>query len=144
MKTFHKNISALLIVILFSVGLTYAQDGPYYTVTTWKIEIPENGSNAEFNTLMKEFSQKVVAPNQHIVSERIMRHASGSDSRDLVIITEYANWNAIDAAANRQGELMNTAWGTEAARKEFFGKFNKYFVMHTDEIYSGMPELNKM
>lgn len=144
MKTFHKNISALLIVILFTVGITYAQDGPYYTVTTWKIDIPENGSNAEFNTLMKEFSQKVVAPNQHIVSERIMRHTSGSDSRDLVIITEYANWNDIDAAATRQGELMNSAWGTEAARKEFFGKFNKYFVMHTDEIYAGMPELNKM
>ncbi|MDN3724876.1 hypothetical protein QRD02_10815 [Aequorivita sp. SDUM287046] len=143
MKTTHNKISALLILFLLSTSMIHAQDGPYYTVTTWKIEIPENGSNAEFNTLLKEFSQKVVAPNQHIVSERTMRHTSGSDSRDLVIITEYANWNAIDAAATRQGELISTAWGSDAARKEFFGKFNKYFLMHTDEIYSGMPELSK-
>ena|GEM_PF-1501958 len=139
MKTFRQKFSALLIVLLFTASTLYAQDGPYYTVTTWKIEIPENGSNAEFNTLMKEFNQKIVAPNQHIVSEKVMRHASGSDSRDLVIVTEYKNWNAIDASATRQGELMNTAWGSEAARKEFFQKFNKYFLMHTDEIYLGMP-----
>ena len=72
-----------------------------------------------------------------------MRHASGSDSRDLVIITEYASWNDIDAAATRQGELMDTAWGDEAASKEFFKKFNKYFLMHTDEIYIGMAGMDK-
>lgn len=138
MKTFQQKISTLLIVLFFTANIAHAQDGPYYTVTTWKIEIPENGSNAEFNTLMKEFNQKVVAPNQYIVSEKIMRHASGSDSRDLVIVTEYKNWNAIDAAAIRQSELMDTAWGSDAERKEFFQKFYKYFLMHTDEIYRGM------
>ena len=35
------------------------------------------------------------------------------------------------------------AWPDETSRKEFFKKFNKYFLMHTDEIYSGMPEMSK-
>ncbi len=143
MKTFKNKFSTFLLCFLFASGIAMAQDGPYFTVTTWKITIPENGSNAEFNTLLKEFQQKISIPNKKIISERLMRHASGSDSRDLVIITEYASWNDIDAAATRQGELMDTAWGDEAASKEFFKKFNKYFLMHTDEIYIGMAGMDK-
>ncbi len=143
MSTIKAHFAALLIIALITCTGSFAQDGPIYTVTTWKVDIPENGSNAELTTLLDEFHQKVTLPNENIVSERMMRHLSGSDSRDLIIITEYANWNDIDAAATRQGELVNTAWETEEARKEFFTKFNKYFLMHTDEIYSGMPALSK-
>ena len=143
MKTFRLHLCIFVCLLVFGIQTTTAQDGPVYTVTTWKIDIPENGSNAEFNTLFKEFKQKVTRPNSKIISERVMRHLSGSDSRDLVIITEYANWNDIDAAATEQGKLIEKAWPDENSRKQFFDKFGKYFTMHTDEIYSALPDMDK-
>lgn len=143
MRTMKSNLVALLLISLFVWTGTYGQEGPYYTVTTWKVVIPENGSNSEFNSLLTEFQQKVSIPNKKVISETVMRHLSGSDSRDLVIISKYANWNDIDAAAALQGELINKAWPTENSRSEFFKKFNKYFLMHSDEIYSGLPAMDK-
>ncbi len=134
----------ILLISSFLIGnIAIAQNESFYTVTTWKVQIPQDGSMAEFSKLLKEFQQKVTQPNPHIASERVMRHLSGSDSRDLVIITEYKSWNAIDAAATKQGELMQNAWGTEEAGKAFFSKLNKYFLMHTDEMYTELPELAK-
>ncbi|RFN60087.1 hypothetical protein [Marixanthomonas ophiurae] len=143
MKTTKLHVAIFLFIACFAWQTNYAQESPVYTVTTWKVTIPENGSNAELNTLLKEFQQKVVIPNNKVVSERVLRHLSGTDSRDLTFITEYANWNDIDEAATIQGELMEKAWPDEASQKEFFKKFNKYFLMHSDEIYTGMPEMNK-
>lgn len=143
MKASRLHLTIFACLLFFGIQNTTAQDGPVYTVTTWKVIIPEDGSNAEFNSLLKEFKQKVTKPNSKIISERVMRHLSGSDSRDLVIITEYANWNAIDAAATEQDKLIDKAWPNESSRKEFFEKFGKYFTMHTDEIYRALPDLNK-
>ncbi len=143
MKTTKLHVAIFLFIVCFAWQINYAQEGPVYTVTTWKVSIPENGSNAEFISLLQEFHKKIVVPNNKIVSERALRHLSGSDSRDLTFITEYASWNDIDAAGTIQGELIEKAWPDETSRKEFFKKFNKYFLMHTDEIYSGMPEMSK-
>ena len=143
MKTLKQKTLFVLCIVLFSCSITIAQNDSFYTVTTWKVVVPEDGNLAELNTLLKEFKEKVTNPNQYIASERTLRHLSGSDSRDLVIITEYKSWNDIDAASTRQGELIESAWKTEEARKAFFTKFNKYFLMHTDEMYTGLNELHK-
>lgn len=136
MKHISKFFSIVLIAFFFLSVNNFAQDndGSYYTMTKFKINIPEDGSQAEFMELMKEWTEKIVKTNDHIVSERIMRHQSGSDSRDLVVLTEYKDWNAINSAADNQSKLVNSTWNEEE-RKEFFGKFNKYFGEHSDEIY---------
>ncbi|WP_431136159.1 hypothetical protein [Psychroserpens mesophilus] len=138
-----KTTLVLTLMLIFAPTITNAQDNTVYTVTTWKINIPEDGTQEEFNTLLKEFNDKVILPNEKIISQRAMRHLSGSDSRDLIFITEYANWNDIDASGTRQNELMKSAWKSEDANKAFFEKFNKYFLMHTDEIYSSIKVLDK-
>ncbi|WP_339706064.1 hypothetical protein [uncultured Kriegella sp.] len=143
MKTIKSLLGTLLILALFMTTAGVAQEGHYYTVTTWKIQIPQDGSRAELNDLMKEFSEKVVLKNEKILSEKVMHHISGADLRDLVITTEYANWNDIDAASTRQAELMETAWPSEDERKNFLKTWNKYVITHSDEIYQEMPELAK-
>jgi hypothetical protein len=143
MKLFSKIFLIMFAAfLLFNVN-SFAQDGSYYTVTTWKISVPENGSNAEFNELMKEWYDKVVSKNEKIISERVMRHQSGGDMRDWVFITEYANWNDIDAAGTRQNELVQEAWPNETDRKEFFKKFFSYTDTHSDEILQEIPDLRK-
>ena len=138
-----KTTLVLALLLMLTPTNASAQDNTVFTVTTWKITIPENGSQAELASLLDEFQKKVVLPNDKIISERAMRHLSGSDSRDLVFVTEYANWNDVEAASVKQGELINSAWKTENDRDAFFKKFNKYFVMHTDEMFSGLSNLDK-
>jgi hypothetical protein len=136
------------LVLTFAVMLlsatTFAQEeGHYYTSTTWKISIPEDGSNAEFMELMQEWYDKVVSKNEKIISERVFRHQSGGDMRDWVFISEYASWNDIEEANNRQSELVNEGWPNVDERSAFFKKFWKYVDTHSDEIYQGVPELAK-
>lgn len=136
-----KHITRILTIALFTFllfsGTGFAQDanGSYFTMTKFKISIPEGGSQAELQEMLNEWQEKIVAGNEHIISERIMRHQSGADSRDLVILTEYKDWNSIDMAGKKQNEIVDAAWATEDERKEFFSKFNKYFGNHADEIY---------
>ncbi|SDL90076.1 hypothetical protein [Kriegella aquimaris] len=144
MKTIKSLVGALFIMTLFFTTAAFGQDdGHYYTVTTWKLQVPQDGTRAELNGLMKEFSEKVVLKNEKIISEKVMHHISGADLRDLVIITEYANWNDIDAASTRQTELVETAWSNEDERNAFFKNWNKYVITHSDEIYQEIPELAK-
>lgn len=137
------TIGALFILALFLPNAGTAQEGHYYTVTTWKLSIPENGSRAELNGLLKEFSEKITFKNDKVISEKVLHHISGADLRDLVVISEHANWNDIEAASKKQNELMTTSWPKEEDRNAFFKSWNKYVVTHSDEIYQENPELTK-
>jgi len=139
-----KRISQMLLVVALCCLLNsnaVAQDnqGHYYTVTTWKISIPEDGSRKEFNALMQEWTDKIVKKNDKVLSERVLRHDNGSDSRDVIIITEYASWNDIDAAQKTQSTLVKAAWPDGA----FMKKFNRYSVSHSDEICREIAALRK-
>ena len=138
------KISAMVIAsVFFFLNTSVAQDSHYYTVTTWKMTVPEDGSNKELNELFKEWHDKIVSKNDKIISEKVLRHANGSDSRDWVIITEYASWNDIDAANEIQNKLVKEAWETKEARQKYFKTFGKYGNMHSDEIYTGIKSLSK-
>ncbi|RPI70401.1 MAG: hypothetical protein EHM47_12205 [Ignavibacteriales bacterium] len=143
MKQFSKIFLAIFIAFFLFNTNSFAQDGSYYTVTTWKITTPEGGTNAEFNEIMKEWYDKVVSKNEKIISERVLRHLSGSDGRDWIFITEYASWNDINDAATRQNELVQEAWPDEGDRREFFRKFFSYTGTHSDEILQEIPDLRK-
>lgn len=143
MKNLTKIFVLLFVVMLLS-GNSFAQDeGHYYTITTWKISTPEDGSNAEFNELMKEWYDKVVSKNDKIISERVMQHQSGGDMRDWVFITEYASWNDIDAANDEQNKLVDEGWPNKEKRKKYFDSFWKYVITHSDEILREKPGLRK-
>jgi hypothetical protein len=136
-----------MVIVLISSIDSYAQEeeeeGHYYTVTTWKFKVPADGSNAELDSLLKVWQEEVVLKNDKILSEKVLRHLWGSDMRDWVFITEYANWNDIKEAGEMQGKLVEAAWPDKEDRKEFFKSFNKYGVTHSDELYMDLPALAK-
>ena len=68
MKMFSKFFAIILVAFLLFNGSSFAQDGHYYTVSTWKISIPEDCSNAEFNEIIKEWYNKVVSKNEKYFS----------------------------------------------------------------------------
>ena len=139
-----KTVLSIILLLFIYSSISFAQDGgSHYTITTWKISIPEGGSNSDLNEILKEWRDKIVTKNDKILSQKVLRHQSGADSRDLVVITEYASWNDIDAAGDEQGRLVQEAWPNEDDRRAWFAEFNKYTDMHSDEILVGNPELGK-
>ena len=143
MKLLSQIFAIIIVAFLLFNSSSFAQDGHYYTVTTWKISIPEGGSNTEFNALAKEWYDKVTSKNDKIISEKVLRHGYGNDMRDWVYITEYANWADIDAAAEVQNKLVDEGWTNKDERKKFFDTFWKYVDTHSDEILQELPDLRK-
>ena len=122
-----KNTLNLILTICFlAVTITtQAQDEPegsVFVVTTITVSTPEGGSMSELDSLSKLYVQNVIVPNEKIISEKTMMHYYGSDNRDLVVITEYANWCDIEEAGNVMGDLAKKAWPDDEDRKAFFSK----------------------
>ena len=143
MKTIKLLFGGLIFILFFFTTCGWAQEGHYYEITTWKLQVTQDGPRDELNSLMKQFSENVVFKNDKVISQKIMHHVSGADVRDVVIISEYANWNDIDAANKLQNKLIDEAWPTDDERGKFFKSWGKYVVTHADEIYQEIPELSK-
>ncbi len=145
-----RRISSVLIAAaLFCLlsGSVFSQEQEkephYFVIQTWKVNIPEDGSRAEFAELMKEWAEKITRKNDKIVSDRVVRHNMSSDSRDIVFITEYATWNDIDAANDKQNELLKAAYPDDDERRAFNRKIGKYLGKHSDEIFREVPSWGK-
>lgn len=145
-----KNLISLFvftgcIFILFS-GEIIAQDdmdGHVFTVISFKSTMPQDGSIEELDSLMNEYTSAAVKKNDKILSSKSLRHLYGSDSRELVVINEYASFADIEVAGKMNEELMKKRWPDETEREEFWKRFNHYFTNHSDEIYMEMSNHRK-
>lgn len=105
---------------------------------------PADGTTEEFRALHKEYVENTLHKNPFIVGTRNYVHGWGSDNRDFIDVRIYENLAAIEAAADKNGELVKAHWPDEAARKAFFDKYNRYFTgLHADYIFNSIPELRK-
>lgn len=138
------------LAIVFFFGLTnnsvFAQTGEnqghIFVITTWKTVMPEGGSAAERDSLLKELFDAHKS-NPKVLSQMEMHHRWGHDSRDWVVITEYATMADIEDAGKINQELGKKKWPDDKKRAAFWKAIGKYFDYHADEIYTGMPELRK-
>ena len=129
----------LLAVALAFSGMLYAQEeGPHvFTVTTWESVNPEDGSDAERDSLAAIWVDNAVKKNEFIVNETIMTHMYGSNSSDYVIIDEYKSFADMGKAQSRNTELFREFMPDDKEREEYFDAIFKYFGNHSDEIYQG-------
>lgn len=79
--------------------------------------------------------------NPNVLSYRILTHNWGANSRDILIVAEYANWAAIEAecpACDQWLESKTPAAGSAArAQWDALGAvFARSFQGHADEIYT--------
>ncbi|WP_224484987.1 hypothetical protein [Robertkochia aurantiaca] len=141
MKT-NRYLAALTAFLLFTAtGLIKAQDQPYITVTTmhWNMD-KEDFSMDKWMEMEKEYRDKVINKNDLIKATAVYQHLYTPDSRELVFVTMYDNWNDIDLAQKKNNELVQTAWPDEASRKAFMQELNSnYDDFHSDEIYAMLP-----
>ncbi len=121
---------------------TQAQDN-IFVATTQKMAQPEGGRVAERDSLLGLYHEHVTKKNPHIISQRALQHLYGTDNRDLVWITEYKDWAGVEAAGKMDTELFEKHWKDAEARRQFNRALNKYFGIHSDEMYTERTKLRK-
>jgi len=138
-------IALSLVAVLFILpAAVQAQAAPppsnhYVTVTKFSAPFSAEGQKVWW------WIDSVMVPsakmNPNIVHYSVGGHNWGSSAGDIVMIVEYANWNAIDAdcpACNDWYQKRQPAEGTpeRQAWDEAQAAFLKHYFGHSDEIYN--------
>ena len=123
--------------VLVSSTIMFAQKEEPHVITVVTIELldPEDGSNAEFDSLNAIWVENAVKKNEFIVNSFAMSHLWGSNSSDFVVVTEYKNFADIEKAPSRNFELMREAIPDDEERAKYYKESSKYFGNHSDEIF---------
>jgi len=134
-----------IVAFLFCFKQSYAQDAPdrnVFHVQTFYTGNVDGGSFAEFDSLTSLLRTNVLSKRSKIISQRMMNHFWGSDSRQFIIIREFANMEDMNAFyAESTTEFFNAYWDTEEKRTAFNDAYSKYFTgsYHSDEVYREIP-----
>jgi hypothetical protein len=140
----YVSITAIILTSFISTVNAQESSNHVYHVNTWyMVTGMDSAARAERNAILKEYHQKVTMKNELIIHSTTMTHMFSEDSREFVTINEFANWNDIVKAGDRDDELTMKAWPDAKQRTEFFKKMNSYFTYHKDAVYSGLPSLIK-
>ena len=139
-KHFFKGIIIAFFLITVSV-FSQEQEQLYVSVTTMYRNMDlVDFSMDEWKTVEVEYHEKVTMKNEHILSATTLLHYFTSDNSEVVFITVYPSWIAIENATKRNEELAKEAWPDEAERKAFFKNQRKFYSNeHSDEIYVTIP-----
>ena len=139
-----KTISMVALLLIFLSGNLIAQNeertAKYLTRTTmhWNMN-KDDFSMEDWKAIEKEYLDKVVMKNEHILGASFFMHQFTADNTTLEYVQVFDSWEAIEKAAERNGELEEEAWPDEASRRDFFEKRNDYYANeHSDEIYAVM------
>lgn len=143
MKNMILIISACF--VLATLNTVQAQDeNRVFLKVTYKTIMPEGGSAAERDSLLSIFVESVTRKNDKVLSSKSMQHTYGPDSRDWIVLNEYANWADIKAARTAADKLIEEAWPDESERSAFFKELFKYWLpRHGDEVYTEHAKLIK-
>ncbi len=153
MRKFLSVLFAGAAVLLISPVAAFAQEEEeaepvfhYLTVTTFDSPGGEEGA------LLLEGLETIAAPlarlNPNVLSYRVAQHNWGSNSAQVVIITEYADWAGIEADCAEcdawfeenqpeEGTPEREEW--DAMNAAFFAAY----LGHSDEIYGVNMDLAK-
>jgi hypothetical protein len=134
----HSLCKTLIIVLVFSGAMAFAQPsgGNAIIYNNAELSLTNEGSFAEFDSLNSLYNKNVLAKNELLVSYKTFSHWWGHNNRDFITMLEVKSWEDIPAANQRNVELFEEAWATEAERKAFNDAYGKYFTgQHSDEIY---------
>ena len=139
MHSLCNNFSmVLLFVLLFAGTMAIAQPagGNVIVINNAELSLSGEGTNAEFDSLNSLYNKNVLAKNELIITYKTYVHWWGHNNRDFITMLEVKSWEDVIAANQRNTELFEEAWATEAERKAFNDAYNKYLTgAHSDEIY---------
>ncbi len=132
---------AALIVFDWDLQAQEEEQVPKYITRTtmhWNMN-KDDFKMSDWKAIEKEYLDKVVMKNEHIIGASFFMHQFTADNTTLEYVQTFASWEAIEKAAKRNSELAKEAWPDDEARSEFFAKRNDFYSNeHSDEIYAVM------
>jgi hypothetical protein len=147
MKTIHHKFLAVFFFFMCSNSVVSQVEKIYYlTATTmhWNTQ-NDNLSQDEWKAIEKEYFDKVTQKNELIIGSNVVSHYFTEDNTEIIFVTLYENWAAVDKSWIRNQELEKLAWPDEKKRKEFFEKRSSFYDNHhSDEIYETMIGAKRM
>lgn len=132
---------------LVGADVAVAQDeGPgqrYVTVTTFDVPFTDRAVVLPF---FRKYFWAGTQLNPNIRNARMMYHNWGADASEIVIVSEFDSWEAIEADCGKpcddyygEGGAGHAPEEGEAGWEEYDKAqqtFSKYYATHRDEIYS--------
>jgi hypothetical protein len=108
------------------------------TVTTLHRNMDANNLTMDgWKAVEKEYFDKVTMKNDLILGQEVLRHYFTTDNTEILLVTVYDSWEAIEKASEKSDALIKAAWPDEKVRDAFFEKRQQYYgPKHSDEIYS--------
>ncbi len=147
LEVIMKRLAFLLfagLVVVASAHTLHAQaeeepeEVRYITVATFNV--PYGETRQQVNMWIDSMMVPYMRLDPSLLSLRIGSHYYGSSAGDIVIISEWATWDAIAAPCEPCDAWMaenEPEEGTPEAEKwdDIFATFIKYYSKHSDEIY---------
>jgi hypothetical protein len=142
---------ALCLIVMPESAVAQDDDGPEYRyITMSTFHVPMGPERQKVMTFIRNVMAPQAKVNPNVLSFRVALHDYGTDSRDIVLIREYASWEAIDADC---GKPCDDYWdanprpedGTaeQQAWREAWQAFRDHYAQHSDEIYRVNMDLAK-
>lgn len=147
-QTFFTTLIVLFSSTVFLASSAVAQEQAaedhVFLIVTYKATMPAGGRAAERDSLLEASQNATTRKNPKILSQRVLQHHYGSDSQQLIVITEYKNWADVEEARKLNAELFQKHWADAKQRQAFNQALGKYFEAgHSDEIYIELPKFRK-
>ena len=133
---------AAMIFSSANISAQTADDTHVVYIQTWKmLSLPTGDDGKAFGEMLKRQTEAVTG-NTKLLSQRVVRHNWGSDSRDLLIITEFKNLEDLFVFSGEMNATYEKAF-TKEENENFNKLWMKYVGMHSDEIYREVPGTRK-
>lgn len=118
-------------------------------ITTSTFDAPMGPERQQVMTFIRNVMAPMAKVNPNILSFRVAVHDYGTDSRDIVLIREYASWEAIEAECGKPcddlNEQIRPAEGSDEEKewRAAWEAFRDHYATHRDEIYTYRVDLSK-
>lgn len=142
---FRLSLAVFLLSVLFLFSTSsFAQDGNDFHVVhvqTFKMHgVMGDDAEAFSETLKRQAG--VINSDSRVIRSYVLRHYWGADSRDLVLIAEFASEEDLFSFFNDLNGLFEKAFSKEQIDADN-ALWNKYVGQHSDEIYRVVSDTRK-
>lgn len=138
MKAKQTLLWAFFAMLVMGNPMTAQENKPVFiTVTTlhWNQDM-KDFNEKDWLAIEKEYLDKIVKKNEFILGQKVLEHYFTADNSELLLVSKFANWEAIEKASERTDALIKQAWPDEKARNAYFDRKDAYYQLkHSDEIY---------
>ena len=134
----------LFSAIAFFSSTSFAQDSNDFHVVhvqTFKMSGVMGDDVEAFNETLKRQAQTINSDSR-VLRSYVLRHFWGADSRDMVLVTEFENSEALFSFYNELDSIFEKAFSQEQRDKDDV-LWNKYVGQHSDEIYRVVSDTRK-